>query len=113
MRFVADNHLGQLAYYLRMLGFDTLYRNDYQDDELAQTADVQERILLTRDRRLLMRNQVQRGYWVRSLSPRQQILEVVRRYNLTAQITPSGAASAATGSCSRSAKRRCWIVWSR
>lgn len=88
MRFVADNHLGRLAYYLRMLGFDTLYRNDYQDDELAQTADAQERILLTRDRRLLMRNQVQRGYWVRSLSPRQQILEVVRRYNLKAQITP-------------------------
>ena len=87
-RFVVDNHLGRMAYYLRMLGFDTLYRNDYQDDELAQTAEQEGRILLTRDRRLLMRNQVQRGYWVRSLSPRQQILEVLRRYNLKAQITP-------------------------
>ena len=87
-RFVVDNHLGRMAYYLRMLGFDTLYRNDYQDDELAQTAEQEGRILLTRDRRLFMRNQVQRGYWVRSLSPRQQILEVVQRYNLKAQITP-------------------------
>ena len=33
--FVLDNHLGRLAMYLRMLGFDTLYRNDYQDPELA------------------------------------------------------------------------------
>ena len=102
-----------MAYYLRMLGFDTLYRNDYQDDELAQTAEQEGRILLTRDRRLLMRNQVQRGYWVRSLSPRQQILEVVQRYNLKRKSPPSGAASAATGSYSWLAKRRCWIVWSR
>ncbi|NTW02138.1 MAG: hypothetical protein HGA19_12770, partial [Oscillochloris sp.] len=39
-RFVVDNHLGRLAVYLRMLGFDTLYRNDYDDDELAQTAGL-------------------------------------------------------------------------
>ena len=35
-RFVLDTHLGRLAAYLRMLGFDTLYRNDYDDPELAR-----------------------------------------------------------------------------
>ena len=35
-RFVLDTHLGRLARYLRMLGLDTLYRNDYRDDELAR-----------------------------------------------------------------------------
>lgn len=36
IRFVLDVHLGKLAIYLRLLGFDTLYRNDYNDDELVQ-----------------------------------------------------------------------------
>jgi len=87
-RFVVDNHLGRLAVYLRMLGFDTLYRNDYDDDELAQIAGLDERILLTRDQRLLMRNQVRRGYWVRSKIPREQIVEVLRRFGLWAQVAP-------------------------
>ncbi len=87
-RFVLDNHLGRLAGYLRMLGFDALYRNDFQDDELAEVAEKGDRLLLTRDRRLLMRNQVQRGYWVRSKVPRQQVLEVVHRFVLSRQVTP-------------------------
>src|SRR5690606_8403323 len=48
-RFVLDTHLGKLANYLRMMGFDTLYRNDYGDDELAEVSHHEERILLTRD----------------------------------------------------------------
>ncbi|MEK7405630.1 MAG: Mut7-C RNAse domain-containing protein, partial [Acidobacteriota bacterium] len=52
-RFVLDAHLGKLAAYLRMLGFDTLYRNDYQDPELVALAARDKRILLTRDVGLL------------------------------------------------------------
>ena len=87
-RFVLDNHLGQLATYLRMLGFDTLYRNDYQDDELAQVTAQEGRILLTRDRRLLMRKVVIHGYCIRNLNPRPQVLEVLRRFNLYKKIIP-------------------------
>jgi uncharacterized protein with PIN domain/sulfur carrier protein ThiS len=87
-RFVLDNHLGQLATYLRMLGFDTLYRNDYQDDELAQVTAQQGRILLTRDRHLLMRKVVVYGYCIRNLDPRKQVREVVRRYGLLDKIAP-------------------------
>lgn len=87
-RFVLDNHLGRLAAYLRLLGFDATYRNDIQDEELAQTSGREERILLTRDVRLLMRSLVVYGYWVRSKIPRQQILEVVARFNLSAAISP-------------------------
>ena len=86
--FVVDNHLGRLAVYLRMLGFDTLYRNDYNDDELAQISGLGERVLLTRDQRLLMRNQIWRGYWVRSKIPREQIVELLRRFGLGAQVVP-------------------------
>ena len=87
-RFILDNHLGRLAAYLRMLGFDALYRNDFQDDELARLCYWEERILLTRDKRLLMRNQVSRGYWLRSKIPRRQLEEVVRRYRLAGAIRP-------------------------
>jgi uncharacterized protein with PIN domain len=86
--FILDNHLGRLAVYLRMLGFDSLYRNDYHDEELALVANQEERALLTRDVRLLMRNLVGNGYWVRSKVPRQQLLEVVRRFDLAPHIRP-------------------------
>jgi hypothetical protein len=36
VRFIIDIHLGKLATYLRLLGFDTLYHNDWEDEELAQ-----------------------------------------------------------------------------
>jgi uncharacterized protein with PIN domain len=87
-RFILDNHLGKLAAMLRMLGFDTLYRNDYQDDELANTAAVEGRILLTRDRRLLMRTAIPRGYCVRQDDPQGQIRAVLQRYNLHPHISP-------------------------
>lgn len=87
-RFVVDNHLGKLAAYLRMLGFDTIYRSDIQDDELAAIAHQEERILLTRDHRLLMRAYVRYGYWVRSKLPQLQIREIIQRWNLTPLVRP-------------------------
>lgn len=87
-RFVLDQHLGRLAAYLRMLGFDTLYRNDFDDPELADISSSQRRILLTCDRRLLMRGKVTHGYFVRSRDPRKQIHEVVSRFDLSNAFTP-------------------------
>ncbi len=86
--FLLDIHLGKLAIYLRILGFDCLYQNDFRDDTLADLADRLDRILLSKDRRLLMRNQVRFGYCVRSQDPAQQTLEVVQRYNLSESIRP-------------------------
>jgi len=87
-RFVLDVHLGKLATYLRLLGFDTLYRNDYNDDELAQISSQEQRILLTQDRGLLKRSIVTYGYAVRSDNPEEQMAEVLERFNLHAAITP-------------------------
>ncbi len=87
-RFVLDAHLGRLAAYLRMLGFDTLYRNDYHDEELAHISSQQRRILLTRDRGLLKRKVVTHGYWLRETNPRAQLAEVMRRYQLHGLVAP-------------------------
>ncbi|MGD0612502.1 MAG: Mut7-C RNAse domain-containing protein [Anaerolineales bacterium] len=87
-RFLLDNHLGRLAVYLRMLGFDCLYRSDYQDAQLAEIAAAEKRILLTRDRRLLMRKVVEYGYCPRALEPELQLKEVVHHFDLADRILP-------------------------
>jgi len=86
--FLLDNHLGRLAASLRMLGFDCLYRNDFEDAEMAHLLENDPRILLTRDRQLLMRKAVQFGYCLRSLRPKEQLHEVVRRFALKPVIRP-------------------------
>jgi hypothetical protein len=88
IRFVLDTHLGKLAAYLRMLGFDSFYRNDSQDAELAQISKHERRILLTRDRGLLKRSIVTHGYLVRTAHPQQQLVEVLRRFDLSGSIAP-------------------------
>ena len=86
--FILDNHLGQLATYLRMLGFDCLYRNDYQDDELAQVSSKEGRVLVARHRRLLMHKGSTRGYCPHQTGPRQQAVEVLQRFGLFGQVKP-------------------------
>jgi hypothetical protein len=88
LRFLLDVHVGRLAAYLRMAGFDALYSNQADDAELAGIVAREGRVLLTRDRYLLMRTAVERGYWVRSTQPKQQLLEVVKRFDLAASMRP-------------------------
>jgi len=88
IRFVLDVHLGKLATYLRLLGFDVLYRNDYDDDELAQISSNEQRVLLTQDRGLLKRGIVTYGYAVRSPDPEAQTVEVLHRFGLVQAIAP-------------------------
>jgi hypothetical protein len=88
--FIADVHLGRLARYMRLAGFDTLWRADARDDELARLARDARRILLTRDVGLLKRGDVAFGYWVRATEPARQLAEVLRRFDvgrLTAPFT--------------------------
>lgn len=86
--FVADVHLGKLARLLRLLGFDTLHSNGYDDHEVVALAASEGRIVLTRDRDLLKHNAVTHGYWLRSTDPVEQAREVVRRFNLETLIDP-------------------------
>ncbi|MDJ0706801.1 MAG: Mut7-C RNAse domain-containing protein [Leptolyngbyaceae cyanobacterium MO_188.B28] len=87
-RFVLDVHLGKLAIYLRLLGFDGLYQNNYSDPQLAELAHRDRRILLTQDRALLKRSIIRYGYCVRASDPMQQLQEVLRRFQLFDAIAP-------------------------
>ena len=87
-RYVLDVHLGKLAAYMRLLGFDTLYRNDYEDAELACISRDERRTLLTRDRGLLKRSLVTYGYCLRTKDSKEQVTAVLHRYHLHDQINP-------------------------
>ena len=87
-RFVLDSHLGRLASHLRMLGLDCLYDNSYEDDELVRISVEEERILLTRDRLLLMHKVITQGYLIHSLNSTEQLYEVVERYTLAKWVRP-------------------------
>lgn len=87
-RFVADAHLGGLARLLRMAGFDTLYRNDYRDAEIAEISAREARILLTRDRELLKLRSLEHGCYVHALDPPQQLAEIVARLELVRFVKP-------------------------
>ena len=88
IKFVVDIHLGKLAKYLRLLGFDVLYENDYSDSELALLSSHEQRILLTRDRGLLKRRIVEYGHFVRPLQPLKQLQEIIQWLDLKSFIKP-------------------------
>jgi hypothetical protein len=87
-RFVADGHLGKLARNLRMAGFDTLYGNDWDDDEIVRISALQKRTILTRDKGMLRRGDVDRGYFVRAIEGEAQLAEVLERLQLERLVAP-------------------------
>ncbi len=81
-RFILDVHLGRLAGYLRALGFDSLYANDFSDEHIIVTARDEHRIILTRDTGLLKDGRVTHGRYVHATKPLKQLREVVDRFQL-------------------------------
>jgi uncharacterized protein len=87
-RFILDVHLGKLASFLRMLGFDTQYSPDIQDDTLLSVSLNEERTLLSKDRDLIHHESLTHCYHVLSDDPREQIVEVVHRFDLYGSFAP-------------------------
>ncbi len=81
-KFVLDVHLGTLAKYMRILGFDTLYKNNYKDEEIVRISLREKRTILTRDRGILKRADVTHGYWIRENKAENQLIEVINRFDL-------------------------------
>jgi len=86
VRFALDGHLGKLASWLRLAGFDAIVLDD--DATLAQRGAEEDRVVLTRDVALLKRAVIDHGYWVRNTDPEQQLAEVVERFDLACETKP-------------------------
>lgn len=87
-RFLVDVNLGKLARYLRLSGFDTVYHTHAKDDDLVEQMLEEDRALLSRDRKLLMRKVVTCGYLPRSDQAAIQLEEVFRRFDLFDEVDP-------------------------
>ena len=85
-RFVVDANLGRLARHLRLLGFDVQFDPTLDDARLVAISVTDRRILLTRDRGLLMHREVTHGLYVHAVRPPEQLREVVRRLHLEGSI---------------------------
>ncbi|HLP71954.1 MAG TPA: Mut7-C RNAse domain-containing protein [Bacteroidales bacterium] len=85
-KFILDVHLGKLARYLRLSGFDSEYDPGLKDNVIISRSLSGKRIILTRDKMLLKNRRVTHGYFVRSANPHVQIEEVVRRFDLASQM---------------------------
>ena len=79
-RFILDVHLGTLARRLRLVGVDTAYGNDLDDDVLIERANADRRALLTQDRGLLRRRRLWLGAYVRGARPDDQFRDVLGRF---------------------------------
>lgn len=88
VKFIADVHLGKLARYLRLCGFDTCFSTDYNDREIINISLSDKRIILTRDKELLKNKRVTHGCWIRSVYPDEQLKEVLLRFDLKKKIAP-------------------------
>ena len=97
LRFVADAHVGTLARYLRLLGFDTRFDPSLTDKALASISAKEERVLISRDRGLLKRSAVRHGVFVRDDEPRRQLVDLARRLDLWDRAAPFTRCMACNG----------------
>jgi uncharacterized protein len=87
LRFCADVHLGKLARMLRMLGFDTVYKNDLSKEELYQIAHNENRYLLSKSAYFKRFSDIG-FYQIQSGDPKQQLKDVITHFNLFNSLNP-------------------------
>lgn len=101
-RFLLDVHLGTVARRLRLVGVDAAYHRNADDLALVRQANDERRVLLTRDRGLLMRRALRRGAFVRGSRPDEQFADVLDRFK--PPLAPGLAAEYVTACLRRSAR---------
>ncbi len=82
LRFIADAHLGRLAKYLRLCGFDTLFADSLSDRDIIEIALKEQRIILSRDKELLAHDKNTGVCRIFSERPVTQLSEVIGKYSL-------------------------------
>jgi uncharacterized protein with PIN domain len=87
-RFIADAMLGSLARRMRLLGFDTLYDPDVDDDALLRESNRTGRILLTADRVLVSRPLARSAVLVPPSGLDEQISTLAAHLDLAPWVSP-------------------------
>ena len=82
--FAAEKTLGRLAKWLRLLGFDTVFEPELPGKKFAACLD-EERILLTRTRRLRKKFAAGRLIFIESNHLEEQLQQIVMELNLNTE----------------------------
>lgn len=81
IRFICDDMLGRFCKWLRILGFDTAYFRG-SDAELVLQARREERVILTRDKRLAGERKTGPCYVFKSTALMDQLTELFHEYKI-------------------------------
>ncbi len=83
MKFIADGMLGKLTRWLRMLGQDVKYSNQFEDEELIMTAKKEHRVLLTRDMELYQRAAAKGvdAFYIEGQTEVEKLAELAKRFD--------------------------------
>jgi len=88
MKFIVDCMLGKLAKWLKILGFDALFFNKIEDDDLLSIARKERRILLTRDTGLIEKAKDIETLFLESEKWRDQVKQVLDKFSLWEKVNP-------------------------
>ena len=92
VKFVADNNVGKLARWLRLMGYDTLLFRQKDDDQMIQRALSEDRVVLTKDAQFMKRRLVTSGrlkaIYIREDDPKVQAQQVVKTLKLDYHFKP-------------------------
>jgi len=84
--FIVDINVGKLARWLRALGYDTVFINPIDDDELIEIALRENRIILTKDSGIMRRRVVTSGrvtaVHIKHTDWREQLSQVIHTFKL-------------------------------
>jgi len=82
VKFIADDHLGKLSRYLRIIGRDCLYYRVISDDALMEISKKENRVVLSRDWNLYRYIPSQRYFFIRSQNTVLQLKDVCEHFHI-------------------------------
>jgi len=92
IKFIADNNVGKLARWLRLMGYDTLLFRQKDDAQMIKVALSENRVILTKDAQFMKRRLVTNGtlktVHIEQDDPRRQVQEVVKALALDYHFRP-------------------------
>ena len=82
--FLVDSMIGNVAKKLRLFGYDTIYKSDFDDLKLLEQAKKQQRIIISRDHDLIARAKKQEinSIYITEIEEIDQFLEIFKSISL-------------------------------
>ena len=92
IKFIADNNVGKLARWLRLIGYDTILFKQKGDAQMIKVALSEDRVILTKDAQFMKRRLIANGtlktVHIEQDDPRLQVQDIVKTLKLDYHFKP-------------------------